>query len=194
MDLVGPPLEELTHRLAETPEDFRAEPRIGASGAVDVAAVVRDFLERVSARAIPLDLAPFTAQAGDRDRGRLSFVLVVCWLLDTPWFQKQALDWNALLATLTEVPRELAAHGDVTKLLADAERREELARVALARLGYRPAGETRTQAQDRLQSISASERTRLLAASRAAEERARKIREELARKAAQEAADKWTRE
>jgi hypothetical protein len=33
-----------------------------------------------------------------------------------------------------------------------------------------------------------------MAASRAAEERARKIREALAKKAAEEAADKWTRE
>jgi len=76
----------------------------------------------------------------------------------------------------------------------DPDRREELARVLLAHLGYRPAGETEAQASDRLSRISGTERQRLLAASRAAEERARAIREALAKKAAEESADKWTRE
>ena len=58
----------------------------------------------------------------------------------------------------------------------------------------RPAGESVAQAQDRLTALSSIERNRLLAASRAAEERSRAIREALARKAAQESADKYTRE
>ena len=66
--------------------------------------------------------------------------------------------------------------------------------VALARLGFVPAGETPEQAADRLTAISGMERRRLLEASRAAEQRARQIREALARKAAEEAADKWSRE
>ena len=48
--------------------------------------------------------------------------------------------------------------------------------------------------QDRLVTLSSSERQRVLRASRAAEERARAIREALARKAAQESADKYTRD
>jgi len=67
-------------------------------------------------------------------------------------------------------------------------------RFALARLDLRPSGETLTQAQDRLTTLSSIERNRVLAASRAAEQRTRDIREALARKAAQESADKYTRE
>jgi hypothetical protein len=80
------------------------------------------------------------------------------------------------------------------KFVTDPDRREELARFSLARLGYRPAGETVPQAQDRMTSLSSAERARVLQASRAAEERARSIREALARKAAEESADKFTRE
>ena len=80
------------------------------------------------------------------------------------------------------------------ELIRDPERREELSRLALARLGYRPAGESDAQAQDRLVSLSSIERSRVLKASRAAEERARSIREALRKKAADESADKWTRE
>ena len=80
------------------------------------------------------------------------------------------------------------------RFVSDPDRREELARVALARLGYRPAGETLAQAQDRLTTLNSAERARVMNASRAAEERARQIREALAKKAAEESADKWTRE
>lgn len=194
MDRIGPPLEDLLRRLMETPEDFLAPPRIGATGSVEVAAVVRDLLERLSAQAVALDLTPFTKLDGERDRPRLAVVLLLCWLVDDPWFKRHTLHWNALLELLDGTARELAQSGDPRKLTTDPERREELARITLARLGFRPEGESEAMAQDRLQSISSSERARLLAASRAAEERARKIREELARKAAQESADKWTRE
>jgi len=88
----------------------------------------------------------------------------------------------------------MAVAAPAHRFTTDPERREELTRTMLARFGYLPAGETAAQAADRLAAISASERRRLLEASRAAEQRAREIREALARKAAQESADKWTRE
>jgi hypothetical protein len=74
------------------------------------------------------------------------------------------------------------------------ERREELARLTLARLGLRPEGESEAEATDRLSALSATERYRLVQASREAEARARKVRKALMRKQAKEAADKWTRE
>lgn len=40
----GPPLEQLTHRLAECPPEFLEEPRVGSTGSVHVAAVVNDLL------------------------------------------------------------------------------------------------------------------------------------------------------
>ena len=66
--------------------------------------------------------------------------------------------------------------------------------MALARLGFRPAGETLAQAQDRLTTLNSAERARVMKVAQAAEQRARQIREALTRKAAEESADKWTRE
>ena len=192
MDRESLPLEALVHRLTETPADFLSPPP-----QIHLSAIVRDLLERLSPSALPpspIDVAPFSQIGGGTDAKRCAITLLLCWLLDDSWFKEQALDRTLVLTLLTEVPRELAASSPSPQLVGDPERREELARITLARLGYRPAGETKAQAQDRLTSISTTERTRLLAASRVAEERARKIREELARKAAQEAADKWTRE
>src|SRR5207245_10969685 len=46
----GPPLEALTHRLAECPADFLAEPRAGDAGMVRVAAVVADLISDLGAQ------------------------------------------------------------------------------------------------------------------------------------------------
>jgi hypothetical protein len=119
---------------------------------------------------------------------------VLGWLLADDWFVRTRPDMPTLLALLGTTAGELAEQNAAAKLITDPDRREELARVALARLGLRPAGETIAQAQDRLMTLSSAERQRVLRASRAAEERARAIREALARKAAQESADKYTRD
>jgi hypothetical protein len=194
MQREGPPLEALTRRLAETPEDLLAEPVIGGAGRVHTAAVVNDLLDLLDGGGAPPDLAPFASRDSKRDRNRLAITLVLCWLLADEWFRGGRLPRADALRLLAEEPAALAPHVASAKLVTDPERREELARVALARLGYRPAGETVAQAQDRLTGLSSTERERVLRASRMAEERARQVREALARKAAEESADKWTRE
>jgi hypothetical protein len=120
--------------------------------------------------------------------------LLLCWLLADEWFQQNKLSAAALLDLIRQGSAQLGAQVASRKFVTDPDRREELARFSLARLGYRPAGETVPQAQDRMTSLSSAERARVLQASRAAEERARSIREALARKAAEESADKFTRE
>jgi hypothetical protein len=124
----------------------------------------------------------------------LSVSLLLCWVLHDGWFARQRLDRGAVVALLTQGARELAGSSASKKFVSDAERREELARFILARLGHRPAGESVAQAEDRLSSLSAVERARVLRAAKEAEVRARQICEELVRKAAQESADKWSRE
>ena len=89
---------------------------------------------------------------------------------------------------------ELAEVAQAGQLVADADRREELARLCLKSLGLRPAGESVAQAEDRLSTLDSVERSRVIREARAAEERARKIREEMARKAAEEAAAVYGRE
>ncbi|HEU0301101.1 MAG TPA: hypothetical protein VFR37_16675 [Longimicrobium sp.] len=194
MEREGPVLESLTRRLAETPEDFLGEPRIGAAGRVHTAAVVGDLLRAMGGAAPAGELRRFHGADPRADRNRLSIALVLCWLLADEWFARASLPPGMVLTLLDGESRELAAQSPAAKFVADPDRREELARLALARLGYRPAGETPAQAQDRLTTLSSAERARVMRAARAAEERAREIREALIRKAAEESADKWGRE
>jgi hypothetical protein len=189
----GPALEALLHRLSETPQDFLEEPRIGTAGRVAVAAVAADLCRMLGGAPTSAQLAPLAAgQASERNR--LAVALILCWLLADAHFRAHPPDAPALLELLGAGAGELAAATPSRKFVEHPERREELARFALARLGLRPLGETPAQAQDRLTSLSAAERRRVLAAARAAEERASAIREALRRKAAEESADKWTRD
>ncbi len=190
----GPPLERLTRRLAETPAEFMAEPRIAGAGTLAVAALVHDLLGGFGAGLGDADLQRFTS--GDRraDRNRLMLTALAVWLLGDAWFAAERPDRDALLGLLDGTVAALAATAPSTAFTHDPDRREELARTALMALAAAPQGETPAQAADRLSAVSAAERARLIAASRQAEERARTVREALARKAAQEAADKWTRE
>jgi hypothetical protein len=187
-------LETLTRRLAETPEEFLAEPHIGSAGQVHTDAVVGDLFRMLGHEIRRTDLLPFGGTDRRTDRNRLAVTLVLSWLLADEWFVGTRPAAAAVATLLGPEATEMARHVPAGKLVTDPDRREELARFALARLGFRPAGETVAQAQDRLTTLSSAERQRVLRASRAAEERARKIREALVKKAAQESADKFTRE
>jgi len=189
----GPPLAALLHRVAETPKDFLAEPRIGTAGEIHVGAVVGDLLASFGVNAAAGDLDRFVGK-GAADRNMLAVTLVSCWLLADPWFASASPVRADLLRVLGDNASELAATTSARRLVEDPDRREELVRVTLAALGYRPAGESEAQAEDRLTSLSSAERARVVAAARAAELRARQIREALRKKAAEESADKWTRE
>lgn len=209
MTTEGPPLESLTRRLAETPADFLAEPRIGAAGSVNVAAVVFDTLRDLGGAPMPQELlAAFQPVNAKKNRNRLSAVLIACWLLHDPWFVAQAGSARGSVpdshsaTTLADHAYQLLVNGlsDLTalvqapRLVSDPDRREELARLSLKALALRPAGESDAQAADRLTTLSSSERQTVVKAAQAAEARARAIRAEIARKAAEEAADKATRE
>lgn len=194
MQKEGPPLEQVLQRISATPPDFFAEPRIGAKGDVHVLAVVRDLL---AGKGHAIDLARLAVLAGrdaKQDRNRLSIALLMTWLLADDALGIDDAHADALLELLNDDARQLASYTNARQLFEDAERREELARLALAKLGMRPAGETLAQAQDRFTSISSLERARVVAASQEAEARARAIREQLAKRAAEESANKWTRE
>ncbi|WP_129776565.1 hypothetical protein [Peristeroidobacter soli] len=194
MQKEGPPLQQLLHRITATPPDFMAEPRIGNKGEVHTVAVVRDLL---ASKGHVVELASLSALAGrdvKADRNRLSITLLIAWLLADPALTIERERLVDILTLLKDDATRLAGYTNARQLFEDLERREELARLTLSKLGLRPAGETMAQAQDRFTSISSLERARLLAASQEAEARARAIREQLAKKAAEESANKWTRE
>jgi hypothetical protein len=194
MNKTGPVLETLTRRLAETPPDFLAEPVVAGAGSVHVPALVNDLAAMHGGRLPQATLAAFVGTAAHVDRNRLALVMIAVWLLADDWFLGQGIAPAVLADLLTDPMAELAVGTPAHKFVNDPERREELARVILAFLDYRPQGESEAQATDRLAAVSATARRKLLAASRAAEQRARQIREALAKKAAEESADKWTRE
>lgn len=194
MEQEGPILESLTRRLAETPEEFLSEPRIGAGGRVHVAAVVGDLAQMLNVPLATAELSRFAGQDARQDRNRLAIALLFCWILSDEWFRQAKCRRDALVNLLDSESAELAGQIAARKFVTDPDRREEMARVTLARLGFRPAGESLAQAQDRLTTLNSTERARVMRAARAAEERARQIREALKKKAAQESADKWTRE
>jgi hypothetical protein len=203
----GPLLEQLMRRLAETPVDMLAEPAMGTTAGVETGAVVGDVLR---------DLGLLNPNAGwlaslhpatvdKKQRNFLRVMLIASWLLADPWFRGKANPAAAQNWLYGGGITELAALTAADAFVKDDERREELARLCLKALEFVVQGESQAQAQDRLESISSVERQRVIAASRTAqdearkrraveEERARKVREEMARKAAEEAAAKGTRE
>jgi len=194
LDRLGPPLESLIHRLAETPREFLGEPRVQGRGQVAVAALVHDLMVRLGQTPSPEFLAKFEGQGITSERNRLSLTAVMIWLLSDEWFAEHPDLAIGLSALLTDAATVLAEATSAERYTSDPDRREELARTSLAAFGCHPAGETAQQAVDRLTAVSGAERKRLLQASREAEERARAVREALVRKAAQESADKWSRE
>lgn len=190
----GPSLEPLLRRLMETPPDFLDPPRRGKDGRVHVAAVVNDVLASHGCVSPMPVLVTLSGELGAVSANQLTLAAVMAWLLSDETWRGRELDRAALPALFSDAVPALAADTAATRYVLEPERREELVRTAVARLGLLPEGETANQAADRLASVSGVERRRLLEASRAAEARARAIREALARKAAEESADKWTRE
>ncbi len=191
----GPPLETLVRRLADCPNDFLAEPRIGPAGVVSVPAVVSDLLRDLGGMPMTSQQAAlFQSTDAKKDRNRLTLALIACWLLHDAWFLEQKRFGERGFKFLSEGLTELSAVAPAFKFVADPDRREELVRLGLKELGLRPKGETIAQAQDRLTTLSSVERQRVIRAARQAEERARAIREAMTRKAAQEGADKYFRE
>lgn len=192
MNAEGPGFQLLNRRLSECPADFLAEPMIGKRGLVHVDAVVADLLRDLGGDERVVDLRPFRSD-DPKDRNRLSATLVACWLLHDDAFIGGRSSEAVFSFLAVDIP-VLAQVVPAPQLVNDADRREELIRLALKALGLRPAGETVAQAQDRLTTVSTIERRRVVAAARAAEERAQAIRAAMAKKAAEEAAARYMRE
>ena len=195
----GPPIEALTRRLLDTPRELLAEPFGASGGQVVVAAVVSDVLglhggpglDTISAA--PFRLPPDPASVTPTAVNRLRCALLASWVLADPALTAFARR-DEVLAFLSSGLAELAATVTSASLVADPDRREELARRCLLALGLTPSGETEAQALDRLNTLDSAERARVLAATREAELRAAEVRQAMHAKAAAEAAAKASRE
>lgn len=173
----------LTRRLADTPQDFLADPMT-----VAVPAVVSDVL--LMAGGTALDASAAERFEADEPRWRRA-VLVTCWLLADP----------ALLACgPAALAKWLAAHDLVTlsqlvdplRFTQDPDRREELARVTLRALSIQPDGESPEQSADRLSTVDSVRRQEVLVAAKEAEERAAAVRKAMEEQRAKEAAARYS--
>ena len=197
----GCSLQQLTHRLGECPADFLAEPAMNGQGEVFVAAVVGDVL-RDFRLGVPLELPAFFGATGEaanaEKRNWLQLVLVASWLLHDDWFLALAqtnIEYSKSLWTwISTGLNDLSLVVEAPQFVSDADRREELARLALAALGLRPQGENVAQSQSRLTTLDSIERQRVVLQTRKAQQRAQEIREAMQEKARQEAAARYTRE
>ncbi len=179
-----PKLEALMHRLSETPAEFLQ------TDIIDVTAIVCDQL-RTTGATLPPDPAATFEKARCSSAGLLS---LAAWLLHDDWFLSRRALAPAVAGLFAEGFAALAEWVKPADVVNDPDRREEFVRLCLARMNLRPAGETESQAKDRLTSLDSAERVRVARQMRDAEARARKIREEMARKAAQAAASRYSSE
>ncbi|MEW6363589.1 MAG: hypothetical protein AB1714_03000 [Acidobacteriota bacterium] len=189
----GPALDKLTHRLSICPAEFLSEPRLTGGEGVHVDAVVSDLMQDLGGAPVSADESRHF-QGSPKERNWLRLVLVGAWLLHDEWFQQartlsaDAYGWLRLgLGPLSQLV-------SADQFVSDPDRREELVRHCLAALGLRPAGETQSQADDRLKTLNSVEREAVIRETRDQLERARKLREKMREEAAREAAARASRE
>lgn len=190
----GPSVDRLIHRLAQTPGEFTAEPLIGRRGSVRVDAVVNDLVSDLGGNLMS-DLAlKKYRRTGGGSRNRARLILVAAWLLHDEWFREKKIFADKAEAWLGEGFDELSRLVAADLFVTDADRREELARLALFSLGLIPEGETKAQAADRLNSLGSVQRNRVIEEIREKERRAEALRKKMAEKRARESAAKANRE
>ncbi len=190
----GPPIEQLTRRLAETPEDFLSPLVADADPVVNVAAVVSDLLEELGGQPLGAADAKQFRRTGKGDTNRITLVLVASWLLHDSWFRARGGLADPARVFLLSGINELATVVAPDKFVSDPDRREELVRNALSALDLIPLGESEVVARDRLMTLSTIERNRVLKESAEAQARIRALQEAMRQKAAQEASPAWGHE
>lgn len=197
MNIPGPSLDSLVHRLGECPPEFLELTMEESRGAEILIAILGDTFREYGEHNPWHAEDPFHDRlrrkpndaSNSRHRGLLG---VVAWLLFDEWFQQNAS--MAGRAWLWMQGEEIAALSRLVRpelFTSDMDRREELVRVLLASMDVRPAGETIEQSRDRKATLDSIERSKVVQATKAAEKRAREIREAMARKAALESASRY---
>lgn len=180
----GPPLAALTRRLAGTPADFLAADTVVPAVLADAVFLAHTAVLR------PADVRSVRDWCAT-DQGRAA-TAVTAWLITEPELAAIARSYGPVGAlAVAHALVELAADVSPTRWLVDADRREEAVRTALAAIGLCPAGESATEATDRLWSVSTVARRTAMRNAAAAEQRARDIAAALAAQRAKEAAAQY---
>ena len=186
-----PRLETLTRRLADCPAEFTLDLSAEEAAQVSPAAVVEDAVRALGGAPLTSQEARAFTPSGSRSR----LAMTAAWLLaDDAFSGHPGLAPKARAFLLGLVTGELGDAVEARAFVTDADRREELVRLALRALGLRAAGESAAQAEDRLAALDSLETRRTAGLARAAQERARKVMDAMKKKAAEEAAAKASRE
>lgn len=193
MQTEGPPLELLLHRLTNCPSEFwesNADPPISleTTNAITVAIVCdhfRDMQPELHGEIIASEL-----QIQNANHGIL--VRLATWIYHEPWLRtKKELAPHMQAVLCGPRLKQLAQMVRPAMFVSDADRREELIRICLDEIGFRPQSETIEQSADRLTTLDTIERDRILKETLAAEKRAREIREAMAQAKAMESASRY---
>jgi hypothetical protein len=190
----------LLRHLADAPLDWLAPPELGRTPGVRVSALLADCFDALAADPLDAREAAVCESSNKDALGRLRLAMLSLWILHQPELQRSlcgqmdAVRRAALLDFLQQDLGRRAAHLSAERVMESSEGREELVRQLLHRLDLLPEDESVTTFNYRLKARDSIEQAQLVAAARAAEERARKLREAMARKAAEEAAMKYNRE
>jgi hypothetical protein len=199
MNVYGPSITYLTERLIKTPEEFLMPPVMISgtkkTGKINTGAVISDLLFDTGGNFLNEEEIKFFELDYEKNASNyLNIVLIICYLFHDNWFQVNAQYSQKILKFLKEDLFELANIVNYELFVTDSERREELARLCLYKIGLIPEGENENIAADRLITLNSIERRKIIEGTRAAYLRAQKIREAIAKKAAEEAASKMSRE
>jgi hypothetical protein len=128
------------------------------------------------------------------DQNQFLSIQVACWFFHYPLFTNRPNLLTAIHEFLKEDLVEVSRFVKARDWVEDDDRAEEFIRLALKRCEIIPAGETETEAADKLEALDTLQRQEVLRESHDAYERMREIRRQMAEKKAREAANVYGRE
>ncbi len=169
-------VERLCRRLAETPAAFLRPVMAGKKGdVVHVEAVIADLFRARSTRTPAVSELEIFQRPTDRNKKarrrkarHLELALVASWLLADEAFGR--LPDTRLLELFRNGLEDLSGLVMPRAFLEDPDRREELVRVCLRKFKILPMGETRADADDRLETLDSIRRDRLMRRAREREQ------------------------
>lgn len=207
----GPELNYLLHRMADCPQEFLNIPYIPKANSkeylppensVNTLALLSDLISNLGgSRFTETEITEYRSKSAIHTQGGENFLKLVqicIYLFSDTRFDgkdgtlskiKDFLQWET-----TSDLYKLSALVEPEKFITEAERREEIIRLCLSKIDFRPKGESEIQSKDRLNTISSIERARVLEETKKSAKKAEALRKKLEEQAAIEAASKMPRE
>ncbi len=185
-----PTISQMIHHIKKCPSEFLRRPIQNKIGETHTAALVNDLLRSLSNQ--PTAVATFALDPQSHTLAELHLMQISCWALSHPFFSR--VDTRLIAGFLKTGLKQVAGLVKTESWITDEERAEELARMIFSACNEIPAGESSSEAQDRLTSVDTVNRIKVIEKSRKAMERAKELRRKMAEEKAREAANIYGRE